>query len=107
MIVAFAAADLAQHVHVRQKVHLDAALPFALAGFAASAGNVEREASSLVAAFARLRQHGVEIANLGKDAGVGRGIRTRCAADRRLVDTDDLVDELGSGDGLVRARLLA
>ena len=48
----------------------------------------------LVAALARLRQHGVELANLGEDAGVGRRIGARGAADRRLVNANDLVDIL-------------
>ena len=65
VVVALAAADLAQHVDVGQKIHLDAALALALAGFAAPAGHVEGEASGLVAALARLRQHGVEIADRG------------------------------------------
>ena len=66
VIVAMAAADLALHVHVGQEIHLDAALALALAGFAASAGNVEGEASGLVTAFARFRQHGIEVANLSE-----------------------------------------
>ncbi len=107
VVVAVAAADFAQHVNIRQKIHLDAPLAFALAGFATSAGDVEGESSRLVAALARFRQHGVEIANLGEDSGVGRGIRARRAADRRLVDANDLVDILRAGDRLVRAGLFA
>ena len=107
VVVAVAAADLAQHVNVGQKVHFDPPLAFSLAGFAAPARNVERKASRLVTAFARLRQHGIEIANLGEDAGVGRWIRTRRAANRRLVDANDLVDIFRSGDGLVRSGFFA
>ena len=41
VIVAASAADFALHVDVGQKIHLDAALAFALAGLAAAPGNVE------------------------------------------------------------------
>ncbi len=55
VVVAASAADFAEHVDIGQKIHLDAALAFALAGLAASAGNVEGKTSGLVAALARLR----------------------------------------------------
>jgi nucleotidyltransferase AbiEii toxin of type IV toxin-antitoxin system len=55
----------------------DAALAFALASLAASAGNVEGKASRLVAALARFRQHRVEIAYLREYSGIGRRIRAR------------------------------
>src|SRR5947209_2661257 len=52
LIVTAAVADLTKDVHVREEVHLDAALAFALAGFAASALDVKGEAAGLLAAFA-------------------------------------------------------
>ncbi len=107
LVVAASAADFAEHVHVRQEIHLDAALAFALAGLAASAGDIEGKTSGLVAALARLRQHGVEVADLGEDAGVSCGIGAWRAADGRLVDADDFVDILCAGDGLVRSGLFA
>ncbi len=107
MVVSLAAADFALHVNVREKIHFDAALPFALASFAASAGNVERESSRLVSALARFRQHGVEIANLREYAGIGCRIGTRRAADRRLIDANDFIDVLRSGNGFVRAGFFA
>src|SRR5450755_623058 len=102
-VVTAAAADIALHVHVGQEIHFDAALAFALASFAASAGDVEREASGLVSALARLGQHSVEVADRGKNSRVGRGIRARRAADGRLVDANDLVDQFRTGDGFVGA----
>ena len=107
MIVAASAADFALHVDVGQEIHFDAALAFALAGFAASAGDVEGEASGFVAALAGFGQHGVEVANRGEDAGIGCGIGARSAADGRLVDANDLVDQFRSGDGFVGAGFLA
>ena len=54
-VVALALADLAGHVDVGQEVHLDLHEPVALAGLAAPALDVEREAARLVAAHPRLR----------------------------------------------------
>src|SRR5690606_35106168 len=71
---------------------------------AAPALDVEREAAGLVAALARLGGAGEEVADLGEDARVGGGVRARRAADRALVDLDDLVDVLDAGDAAVRAR---
>ena len=107
VVVAAAAADLAQHVDVGQKIHFDAALALTLARLAAPAGDVERKSSRLIAALARLRQHGVEIANRGEHAGVSRRIRARSAADGRLIDANDLVDVLRARDRLVLARFFA
>ena len=102
-----ATADLAQDVHIRQKIHLNPPLPLSLASLAASAGDVEGEPSRLVSTLARFRQHGVEIANLREDSGVGCRIRARRAPNRRLVDANDLVDIFGARDGFVRPRFFA
>ena len=65
--------------------------------------HVERIAPRLVAARLRLRQRREQIANVREDAGVRRRVRARRAADRRLVDVDDLVDVLRARRGC-RAR---
>ncbi|CAI08311.1 hypothetical protein ebB134 [Aromatoleum aromaticum EbN1] len=93
-VVALAVADVARHVHVGQEVHLDLDQPVALAGFAAPALDVEREAPRPVAARTRFGHAGKKFAHGGQQAGVRRRIRARRPADRRLVDTDDLVEEL-------------
>ena len=59
MVVAASIADFADHVNVRQEIHFDPALSFALAGLATAARNVEGEAPGLVTALARFRKHGV------------------------------------------------
>src|SRR5206468_5735837 len=43
------------------------------------------------------------VADHGEGAGVGRGVGARGAADRRLVDVDDLVELLQAGDLAARA----
>ena len=45
-VIAFAMADVARHIHVRQEVHLDLDYTIALTRFAAAALDVEREAAS-------------------------------------------------------------
>ncbi len=107
MVVAAPAAYLAQHINVRQKIHLDAPLPFPLAGLATTAGNIERKPSRLVTALACLRQHGVEVAHLREHPGIGRGIRARRTPDRRLIDANHFVDVLRSRNRLVLARPFA
>src|SRR5580693_673390 len=107
VIVAASTADLAEHVNIGQEIHFDAALAFALARFATSSGNVEGKTSGLIAALARLRQHGIEITNLRENSGVGRRIRARRAADWRLVDANDFVDVLRPHDRFMLTRLLA
>src|SRR4029453_17838675 len=85
------------------EVHLDLQHAVALAGLAAAALDVEAEAAGLVTARLGLRQAGEPIWELGGGAGVGRRIGARGAADRRLVDVDDLVEMLEAGDALMLA----
>src|SRR6266567_5442682 len=95
-IVAAAAAHFTHHVNVGKKIHFDAAEAVSLAGFAAAAFYVEAEAPGAVAALARFRKHGEEIADRSEDAGVGSRIRAWGAADGGLIDFDDFVDLLGA-----------
>src|ERR1041385_4470993 len=73
-VVTRAAADVAQHIYIRKKVHLDAFEAFAFATFAATAFNVERKAPGLVTTLARFRKHGVKLTDWREQAGVGRRI---------------------------------
>ena len=72
--------------------HLDEAI--ALAGLASSAFHVETEAAGIVAARARLRHFGKQLAQWPKQARVGCRIGARRAANGALVDFDDPVDFL-------------
>src|SRR5262249_17289011 len=80
--------------------------PVALAGLAAAALDVEREAPRLVAAHPRLLRPREQRADEREDTGVGRGVAARGASDRRLVDVHDLVDVLGALDACVGAGTL-
>ena len=53
-----------------------------------------------------LGQHREQLADEGEQPGVGRRVRSRRAADRRLVDLDDLVELLDPFDRGVRARFV-
>jgi hypothetical protein len=91
-VVALAVADVAGDVDVGQEVHLDLDDAVALAGLAAAALDVEREAAGLVAARLGFGQAGEPVADRREGAGIGRRVGARRAADRRLVDVDDLVE---------------
>src|SRR5262249_48108246 len=79
----------------------------ALAGLAAPAFDVEREAAGVVAARLGFRQTGEPIADGGEGASVGRRVRARGAADRRLVDVDDLIEMFEALDLVVRGGMFA
>src|SRR5262249_35898675 len=93
-VVARALARLARNVDVGQEVHLDLDLAVALARLAAAAADVEREPARLVPAHLRLGGQRVELADRREEVGVGRRVRPRRAADRRLVDVDHLVEDV-------------
>ena len=84
----------------------DAAQAVALAGLAAATLDVKAEAAGAVAALARFGEHGEQFADRREDSGIGRGIRARRAADRRLIDLDHFVDLLGAFNRPERARTL-
>ena len=101
-VVALALADVAGDVDVGQEVHLDLDDAVALAGLAAAALDVEGKPPGLVAARLGFGEAGEPFADRRERAGIGRGIGARGAADRRLVDVDDLVDMLQPLDAVVR-----
>ena len=103
-VVAFAIAFLARHIDVGQEVHLNLDQAIAAARFAAAALDVERKTPRLVptrGAFGQLRE---PVADVGERAGVGRGVRTRGAANGGLVDVDHLVAMFQTRDLVMRAR---
>ena len=105
-VVALAAAHVAGHVHVGQKVHLDLHHAVALAGLAAPTADVEGKTPRTVSALARGRYFGHQFADTGEQAGVGRRVAARRAANRALVDVDDLVEVLNALDGVVHGGLV-
>ena len=78
--------------HVGQKIHFELVRAVALAGLAAAPRDVEAEAAGLVAAGLRFGKLRVELANLVEQLDVRGRVRARRAADRRLIDGDQLVE---------------
>src|SRR5262249_56893963 len=101
-----AAARLAGDVHVGQDVHLDRDDAVAGARLAAAALHVEREASGAEATRPRVRQLREQIPDGAEEPGIRGGIGARAAADRRLTDLDDLVDELPAPQLVAGPRLV-
>ena len=86
LVVARAVAGRAGRVDAGHEEQLDADEALALAGLAAALGDVEREAAGVVAARARRRRRGEQLAHVVEEAGVGGEVGARRAADRLLVD---------------------
>ena len=96
-------AHVARDVNVRQEVHFDLHKAVAAARLAAAALDVEGEAAGAVAARLRVRRGGEQVADVGKQARIGRGVRARRAADGALVDDDCLVEVLDALEAVVPA----
>ena len=105
-VVAHAFADVARHIHIWQKVHLDLHHAIALAGFTTATSNVEAEASCAVASLTGGIHLSHQLADWRKEPGVGRRVAARRTANRRLVDIDDLVKVLDAFNGLMWRRFL-
>ena len=95
---------VAGHPHVGEKIHVEPRRAVAFAGLAAAARHVEAEPPGLPAALLRLGQHREQRTDVVPDLHVGRRIRPRRAADRRLVDHDHLVELVRSRDRVELAR---
>ena len=88
-------------------MHFDGDDAVALAGLAPPAFHVEREAARPESAGPRVGHHREQIADEREQPGIGRRVRARRSSDRRLIDLDDLVDELDAVDAIVGAGLVA
>ena len=104
-VVPCALADLAGNVDIGKELHLDLEDAVPTARFAASALHIEAEPPCLIPAHPRLAHLTEQVADRIEHARISRGIRARRAADRLLIDIDDLVDMLQSLDLLVLAGL--
>ena len=104
--ITLAFADIAGDVNVGQKVHFNLDDAIALAGFAASALDVERETPRCIAARFSVWQSSKPFADRRKRARIGGWIRAWCAANGRLVNIDDLVEMFKTVDALMRCGML-
>ena len=87
---------LADQLDVGQELHLDGDGAVALAGFAAAAGDVEREVAGGVAAALGSGVEANSVADEVESLDVGDRIRARRAADGRLIDQDTSAYQLGA-----------
>ena len=76
-VVALAVADVAGHIDIRQEMHFDLDYAVALAGFAASALDVEGETARSIAARAGFGHSGEQLADRGEQAGIRCRVGTR------------------------------
>ena len=89
---AHAVALVARNEDVREELHLDAHFALALACLAAPARHVEREVARGEAARFRVPGQREDLANRIERLQIRDRIRARRAADRRLIDEDDVAD---------------
>ena len=106
-VIASALTHLTRNIHVRQEVHLDLDGAIALACLAAPTLDIEGEAAGLVAANLGLLGFGKKVTDLVKDARIGCWVGTRGAANRALVNLDQLIQVLHALDALGPAGDLA
>src|SRR5882672_8013613 len=99
-VVAFALADIAGDIDIREKMHFHLDHAVALTGLAASALDVEAEPASFVAARARFRDGREELAYRREQTGVGGRVGPRRAPDRALIDLDHPIDEVQALDAI-------
>ncbi len=104
-IEAVALAHGARDPHVGQKIHLQPVRAVAFARLAAAAGDIEAEPARLVAAALRFGELRVQVADVVEHLDVRARVRARRAADRRLVDDDQLVELIDALDAIVLAGL--
>ena len=81
-VVAFASTSFARNINIGQEIHFDSTHACALAGFATSASNVEREAPRFVAPYLCFGQRCKKVANFGEESRVSHWVGTRCASNR-------------------------
>ena len=101
-VVTLAVAFVAGDEDIGQKMHFDLDRAVALARLAAPAFDVERKPPGRVTARFGFRQSGKPVADGRERAGIGGGVRTRRAANGRLVDIDDFVDQFDAVDRVMR-----
>src|SRR5580700_10923096 len=91
-IEALAAADIAEHLHIRQETHFNPLHALAFASFAAAARGIERKAAGREATHARLGCISEQAANGIPESDVGRGTGPRRLTDGGLIHLEHPAD---------------
>ncbi len=97
-LVAGAVAFFAGELDVGEELHLDGDGAVAFADVAAAAGHVEGERAGGEVLAAGVGLRGEELADGVEGLDVGDGVGARRAADGRLVDEYDVVEEVRAGE---------
>ena len=92
MVIAFAVADVAGNVYVRQKVHFYLDYTVALTGFAPAARNVKAEPPCRIPPGFCVPGPGEQLSDRSKHLYVCCGIRPGRPADRTLIYADDALE---------------
>ena len=98
--VSLAPADIASDIDVGKEVHGNPFHAGALAGFASSAGNIEREHRLAHATDLGFGSRSEDIPNIVEYLDVCRRIASRCPPDRFLRDVDDFGKKLDIVDAI-------
>ena len=93
-IIAIATALTAAHIYIGQEVHLYGLVTRTTTRLTATTLDIEREATRLITSYLRIGCLLEELAYVGKDIGICRGVTARCATNRRLIHHNQLVDML-------------
>ena len=102
-VVSLALTYVTSHVNVGQKVHFNASHAVTLAGFAASALDVKGKSARPIPLCLGVLGLREQIADIGKQPRIGRGVGARRSADGALVDANDLVQMLVTLQAIVHA----
>ena len=103
-VVTLTAAHFAGYIHIRHEMHLDRLVAVTHTLLASSAFGVERETTCFPASYLRFRQLSKEITDVVEHIRISRRIRARRTTNRRLIDIDDLIDELNALNALIGQR---
>src|ERR1700689_1943508 len=93
-IEALTAADIAEHLHIRQETHFNTLHALAFASFAAATRRIEGKAAGGEATHARLGCIREQAANGIPESDVGRGAGPRRLTDGGLIDLEHPADRL-------------
>ena len=91
-------------VDIGEKMHLDLENAVSATCLATPAFDIEGKTTFFISAHLGFRKFCKEIADEVEDTRIGRGIGSRGASDRRLIDLDDFVDGFDALDRVVFAR---
>ena len=97
-------AHFTRYIDIWQEMHLDFYNTITMTCLTASTLDIEAEASRFVAAHLGFRGLAEKLSDRIKKARIRRWIRTRCPADWRLIDINNLIDMLQAKDFLMSAR---